>query len=117
MPKILHDFLEAAIALLMSLLPAGLGSIVSMLYDMPATWPKRLTQLWIGIVVSYFVQRAVGAIYPLHPFVLQALSFWIGMIAFKAAPSFVAGCATAAGELPTMLRDRLIALLPTKEKK
>ncbi|USU08895.1 hypothetical protein NF700_00800 [Sphingomonadaceae bacterium OTU29MARTA1] len=117
MHKILHDFLEAAIALLMSLLPAGLGSIVSMLYDMPPTWPKRLSQFCIGAVVSYFVQRAVGALYPLHPFVLQALGFWIGMIAFKAAPSFIAGCATAAGELPTILRDRLIAFLPTKEKK
>lgn len=117
MPKILHDCLEAALALLMSLLPAGLGSIVSMLYDMPATWPKRLSQLWIGIVVSYFVQRAAGAIFPLHPFVLQALSFWVGLVAFKAAPSFVAGCATAAGELPTIVRDRLLAFLPSKEKK
>ncbi|RDE05021.1 hypothetical protein [Sphingomonas aracearum] len=117
MPKFLHEFLEAALALLGSLLPAGLGAIVSMLYDMPATWAKRVTQLWIGIVVSYFVQRAIGAIYPLHPFVLQALSFWLGMIAFKAAPSFVSGCATAAGELPTIVRDRLLAFLPSKEKK
>jgi hypothetical protein len=117
MPKILHDFLEAAVALLASLVPAGLGSIVSMLYDLPPTWAKRITQLWVGIVVSYFVQRAAGAIYPLHPFVLQALSFWVGMIAFKAAPSFVSGCATAAGELPAILRDRLLAFLPSKEKK
>lgn len=40
-----------------------------------------------------------------------------GMIAYRAAPAFVAGATTALGELPGLLRDRLIDLIPSKKEK
>jgi len=41
----------------------------------------------------------------------------LGMVAFKTAPGFITGCATAAGELPGIIRDRLVAFLPAKKEK
>lgn len=117
MHKLLHDLAEGLLAFLGSLVPPALGSIVSMLYDPDLTWGQRATQLWVGVVVSYFVQRAAGAVYPFHPFVLQALGFMLGMVAFKTAPGFITGCATAAGELPGIIRDRVVAFLPAKKEK
>ena len=117
MDKLLHDALDAFLAFVAGLVPSALGAIVTLIYEPGLTWLGRFTQLWVGITVSYFSTRAAGAIYPFHPYVLQALGFVVGMIAFKAAPAFVAGCVAVIAELPGQLRDRLLALLPRKEKK
>lgn len=117
MEKLTHEILQAVLAFLASLVPSAIGAIVSMTYESGLTWAQRAVRLWVGVTVSYFVQRAGGAIFDLHPYVLQSVAFVTGMIAYRAAPAFTTGAATALGELPTMLRDRLIDLLPSKKEK
>ena len=117
MDKILHEIVDTILAFLMSLLPSALGATVSMMVDDGITWSRMLARLWVGIVMSYFISRALGATLAIHPFVTQAISFLVGMVAYKSAPAFISGCATALGEAPSLIRDRLIAFLPSKEKK
>lgn len=117
MDKFVHEVVDTILAFLISLLPSALGATVSMLVDDGITWSKMLARLWVGIVMSYFMSRALDALFAFHPFVTQAISFLIGMVAYKSAPAFIAGCATALGEAPSLLRDRVIALFPSKEKK
>ncbi len=74
-------------------------------------------QVWVGIVVSYFMTNAVGAMISLHHFVAQAIGFVFGMIAFKAAPGFITGCSAVLAELPGKLSERLLALIPRKDPK
>lgn len=116
MDKLLHDLADAVLAFLASLLPSAIGAIVSMIYEPGLTWAQRAARLWVGVTVSYFVQRAGGAVFDLHPYVLQAVAFVTGMIAYRAAPAFVAGATTALGELPGLLRDRLVDLIPSKKE-
>ncbi len=115
MDKLLHDLFEAIAAFLAGLLPPALGASVSLIYEPGLSWAQRVTQLLVGITVSYFVTRAVGAIYPVHPYVTQALGFVTGMVAYRAAPGFIAGTAAVLAELPAQLRDRLLALLPRRK--
>ena len=117
MEKLIHEIGGAILAFLVSLMPSALGATVSMMVDDGITWGKMFARLWVGIVVSYFVKGALIAIFSLHPFVVDAISFLTGMVAYKSAPGFIAGCAAALGEAPALLRDRLLALLPSKEKK
>lgn len=117
MDKLLHEIVDTILAFLISLLPSALGATVSMMVDDGITWSRMLARLWVGIVMSYFVARAADAVLALHPFVTQAISFLIGMVAYKAAPAFISGCATALGEAPALIRDRLLGFLPSKEKK
>lgn len=117
MDKFLHEVADTILAFLISLLPSALGATVSMMVDDGITWGRMLARLWVGIVMSYFISRALDATLALHPFVTQAISFLIGMVAYKSAPGFIAGCATALGEAPALLRDKVLNLLPSKEKK
>lgn len=117
MDKFLHEVVDTILAFLISLLPSALGATVSMMVDDGITWGRMLARLWVGIVMSYFISRALDATLALHPFVIQAISFLIGMVAYKSAPAFIAGCATALGEAPGLIRDKLIGFLPSKEKK
>lgn len=117
MKEHIHDLASTLGAFLAGLVPSSLGAVVSLLYEPGLSWAQRVTQLWVGVVVSWFVVRAAGAIYAFHPFVLQAAGFVIGMIAYKAAPGFIAGCSTVLAELPGQARDRLLALFPKKEGK
>lgn len=117
MDKFLHEVADTVLAFVISLLPSALGATVSMMVDDGITWGKMLARLWVGIVMSYFMSRALDATLALHPFVTQAISFLIGMVAYKSAPGFIAGCATVLGEAPAQIRDRIVGLLPSKEKK
>jgi putative Mn2+ efflux pump MntP len=117
MDKILHEIVDTIVAFVVSLVPSALGATVSMMVDEGITWSKMLARLWVGIVVSYFTSRALDALFELHPFVIQAISFLIGMVAYKSAPGFIAGCATALGEAPGLIRDRLLVFLPSKSSK
>jgi putative Mn2+ efflux pump MntP len=117
MDKILHEILDTILAFIISLMPSALGATISLMVDDGITWSRMLARLWVGIVMSYFISRALTATFALHPFVIQAISFLIGMVAYKSAPGFIAGCASALGDAPGLLRDRLINLLPSKEKK
>lgn len=117
MDKHLHEIADAVLSFLISLVPSALGATVSMLVDDGITWGKMFARLWVGIVVSYFVKGALVALLSLHPFVVDAISFLTGMVAYKSAPGFIAGCSAAIGEAPGLIRDRLLAFLPSKEKK
>lgn len=67
MKDLLHDFGTWLLAFVISLVPAGLGAVVSLLVEAGLTWGQRITQVWVGIVVSYFVTNAANALFGLHP--------------------------------------------------
>lgn len=115
MDKLLHQLLDTFCALLLGLTPAALGAAVSLAYERGLTWGERFIQFAVGIVVSYFATGSVIVIAPkigwgtLDPFLVQAIGFVMGMIAFKAAPKFIAGASEAVGSIPAALRDRWFA--------
>jgi len=106
MDKQLHQVIEALLELLVGLSPAALGAAVSLVYEKGLTWRERLVQWAVGIIVSWFASRAIGALFSLSPFVLQAVSFTFGMIAFKAVPRFISSCTDVVVGLPSDLRAR-----------
>lgn len=113
MHKILAQLWEWFTTVAIGLSPAALGSLVAVSYEKGLTWADKFTQFAVGVVVSYFATRVVGAFFDLDPFVLQGVSFSLGMIAFKAAPRFISGAADVFGSLPGEIRDRI---LPAKRK-
>jgi|GEM_PF-1466778 len=115
MDKLLHEVVDWAQAFLLSLVPPALGAIVSLFYEPGLTWSARAARLWVGVTISYFVGRALGVVADFHPYVLQAVAFLLGLVAYRAAPAFVAGVVKAVGEAPALVRDRVIGLLPTKK--
>ncbi|MFA6125083.1 MAG: hypothetical protein WCS75_11195 [Sphingomonas sp.] len=118
MDKYLHGLLENAIALLAGLTPAALGAAVSLSYEKGLSWRERFTQLAVGTVVSYFAGGFVSAVWPwgtINPFVLQAITFTTGMIAFKATPKFIASCSDALAALPANAVDRVLSWLPRRK--
>lgn len=117
MDKFLHDLVDGALALLGSILPSALGATVSLSYETGLTWGQRALRLWVGVTVSYFVMRAGGALFDLHLYVLQAVAFLLGLIAYRAAPAFIDGTVAAIREAPALIRDRLLAFLPSKKEK
>nr|WP_315384211.1 hypothetical protein [uncultured Sphingomonas sp.] len=100
--------LDAMCAFASGIAPGAIGATVALAWRKGLTWRERFTQLAVGIVVSWFVGRAIGAIWALDPFVLQGIAFTIGMIAFEATPRFIAAAADVAGTIPATLRDRFI---------
>ncbi|HET9510007.1 MAG TPA: hypothetical protein VFO80_02560 [Sphingomonas sp.] len=104
----LQHALDVIGAFLLGLMPAALGAAVSLAYEKGLTWGDRFVQFSVGVIVSWFATRAVGAIMQLDPFVLQGVAFTLGMIAFKAAPGFVSSSAAVLAELPAQIRDRLL---------
>lgn len=116
--KHLHQLLAALITFLVGLTPAALGALVSLAYEKGLTWRERFIQFAVGVVVSYFAGGLVGALWPwkpMDPFVLQSITFTLGMIAFKATPKFISNSSEAIGALPGDIRDRLITWLPKKK--
>ncbi|CAN5774466.1 hypothetical protein BH11PSE6_BH11PSE6_01800 [soil metagenome] len=114
----LPELFAALITFLAGLTPAAMGAAVSLAYEKGLTWRDRFIQFSVGVVVSYFAGGLVGALWPwkpLDPFVLQGITFTLGMIAFKATPKFISSCSDAIGTLPGELRDRLVTWLPKKK--
>ena len=95
MQKFFHLFADNALAFLAGLTPAALGAAVSLAYEKGLTWTERFVQMAVGVIVSFFVSRAADAVWPLDPFVLQAVGFVTGMIAYKATPRFTGAAAEA----------------------
>lgn len=112
MEKHFEQLLDSILALVVGLTPAALGAAVSLAYEKGLTWSERCVQFAVGIVVSWFASRAIGAIMTLSPFVLQGVTFTLGMIAFRAVPRFMSSCSDAIATLPTDLRSRIF---PKKE--
>lgn len=115
MDKLIHEVGDALAAFLLGLLPSGLGAVVGLFYETGITWSRRFAQLSVGVIVSYFVTNAVGALWPLNPFVLQAIGFVVGMIAYKATPRFIASCTDMIAEAPSKIFERVLALFPRKD--
>jgi hypothetical protein len=116
MDKILHDIGVTLLALFAGLVPAALGAAVSLVYETGLTWSRRFTQMSVGIVVSYFATGVIRVLWPwgqADPFVLQAVSFVLGMIAFKATPKFIAGMSERVTDIPAALIDRFF---PRKDR-
>jgi hypothetical protein len=109
MDKILHELGATALAFLAGLVPAALGAAVSLAYETGLTWSRRFTQMSVGIVVSYFATGVIRVLWPWgvpDPFVIQAVSFVLGMIAFKATPKFIAGLSERVTDIPAAFFDR-----------
>ena len=115
MDKNLHHLLDVVLSFVAGLTPEALGAAVSLAFEKGLTWTERFVQMAVGVIVSFFVGRAVNAIHPLDPFVLQAVSFVTGMIAYKSAPAFIEGAAGAFRALPAALKDWLVGLLPHRK--
>ena len=113
MEKHLAQIWEAVTTVATGLSPAALGALVAVSYEKGLTWIERFTQFAVGVIVSYFATLVVGALAALDPFVLQGISFSVGMVAFKAAPRFISGTAEVLGSLPREILDRI---LPSKRK-
>lgn len=105
MHQLFSDIATAALAFAQALIPAALGSAVSQAYKKGLGWRDRLIQWVVGICVSWFVTRAIDAFFGLDPFVVQAIGFVVGMIAFESSPRFIAGASDALGDLPSRIRD------------
>lgn len=113
MEKHLAQIWDWIASLVGGLTPAGLGAMTALSYEKGLTWADRFTQFAVGVVVSYFATRVVGALFTLDPFVLQGISFSVGMVAFKAAPRFISGAAEVLGSLPREIKERIF---PSKRK-
>lgn len=100
--------LDAFFALLSGIAPGAIGAAVGLAWRKGLTWRERFIQMAVGIIVSWFAGRAIGALWALDPFVLQGIAFTIGMIAFEATPRFIAAAADVAGTIPAALRDRFL---------
>jgi hypothetical protein len=115
MEKQFHAALEAFLALLVGLSPSALGAAVSLAYEKGITWTERFVQFAVGTCVSFFAQRAIGATITLNPFMLQAIAFLVGLVAFKATPKFISSCSDAVAGLPVEIRDRILTWFPKKK--
>lgn len=107
MQKIL-EFIDALLTFSIGLVPGAMGAAVSLAYEKGLTWTDRFTQFAVGIVVSWFASRAMGAMFNLDPFVLQGAAFSIGMIAFRATPRVASAAIDTVAGLPAAIRDRFL---------
>lgn len=104
-----HDLLAASQALLefaSGLVPGALGAAVATAYERGIPWLQRLTQLAVGIIVSYFGGRVFDALLPhTHEFVRQGVTFSIGLVAYNAVPGFIKSFANTLQKVPGDLWD------------
>lgn len=113
MKDILHDLIAAVCAFLIGLVPAALGAVVSLAYERGLTWSDRFVQFGVGVCVSYFAGGAIGALVSLDPFVLQAVRFTLGMVAFRATPRLTSTLIDRVVDGAGTLLDRV---LPRKDR-
>lgn len=105
--KFIHDIGDALLAFLMTLIPGTAGAAVSLVYEQDLTWTKRVTQMMVGITVSYFARNVAASVTGWDEYLLQAVGFVVGMTAFKATPAMIAGVVERAPLLLTLV-DRLL---------
>ncbi len=111
MEKFTDHLLDAIMSLLIGLTPAALGAGVSLMYEKGLTWGDRFARLAVGVTVSWFTSRAVGALWPwqpIDPFVLQGITFTLGMIAYKATPPFISSASSVIAGLPAAIAARFM---------
>lgn len=105
----LAEMIEAAFAIVAGITPAALGATVSLAYERGLSWGDRFGRLLVGIVVSYFTTKVVDAMWLDDPFLLQAVSFTLGMIAYKATPPIAQQLTDMLVALPAMVRAKYLA--------
>lgn len=103
----LHQIIAGLQDAASALAPAAIGAAVGQAWEKGLSFSQRLMQWAIGICVSYYVGGGLEAWLRLDPFVSDAISFVLAMIAFKATPRFIAGGVDVIGALPADLRARL----------
>lgn len=116
MKDLLHELGSTLLAFFVGLVPAALGAAVSLAYETGLTWSRRFLQMSVGIVVSYFATGVIRVLWPWghpDPFVIQAVGFVVGMIAFKATPKFIAGLSERVTDIPAAFFDRFF---PRKDR-
>lgn len=113
MNKFFHDIAEGLVAFLQALVPGAVGAAVSLVYEEGLTWSRRITQMMVGITVSYFARNLAASLTGWDGYVLQAVGFVVGMTAFKATPTLMAGVVERAPLLFALI-DRF---LPKKDAK
>jgi hypothetical protein len=112
--SILEHLVSAAQDAASALAPAAIGAAVGQAWEKGLSFGQRLLQWAVGICVSYYVGGGLAGWFHLDAFVLDAVKFMLGMIAFKATPRFISGGVAVAGGLPEQLRDRLLG--PAKKE-
>lgn len=85
----LLDALAAVGTFMAGLVPGALGAAIATAYEKGLTWSQRFLQMAVGIIVSYFAGQAFAAAITPSAFVTQAVSFTVGMIAYKSVPGFI----------------------------
>lgn len=110
--KLLHDIADAAQQFLSALMPAAIGAAVGQAWEKGVSWSQRLLQWIVGICVSYYAGLLIVALWDLGPFAADAVSFFLGMVAFKATPRFIQSAVDVVAALPTGIRDWI---LPKKD--
>jgi hypothetical protein len=111
--SILQQILAAIQDAATALAPAAIGAAVGQAWEKGLSFSQRLVQWAVGICVSYYVGGGLEAWLRLDPFVSDAISFVLAMLAFKATPRFIAGGVAVAEGLPADLRDRILG--PSKK--
>lgn len=109
----IHQLAVSVLAFLVGLTPAALGAAVTLAYEKGLSWTDRFTQFAVGVCVSYFLGGAIGALWALDPFVLQAVRFTLGMIAFRATPRLTSTLIDRVVDGAGALVDRV---LPRKDR-
>ncbi|VXC90777.1 hypothetical protein [Sphingomonas sp. 8AM] len=108
MKHLIHEAALATSAFVAGLIPSALGAAVSLAYEAGLTWRQRFVQLSVGVCVSYFVGGAIHSITDWSAFVLQAIQFVTGMIAYKATPRITHALVERVAEIPAALIDRFL---------
>lgn len=104
----LRDAALTATTFAAGLVPSALGAAVSLAYEPGLTWSQRFVQLSVGVCVSYFVGGAVHGLTDWSAFVLQAIQFVTGMIAYRATPRVTQALVERLVALPGALLDRVL---------
>lgn len=106
----LQPVFDAILTFLVGLVPGALGAAVGVAYEKGLTWTDRFVQFSIGVIVSYFAGGVVAVLWPvgwlgpLDPFVLQGVTFSLGMVAFKATPRMASSLIDVLADLPGLIR-------------
>lgn len=101
----LHGYLQAVLTFLGGIAPGAIGAAVAVAYEKSLTWGQRFLQFAIGIIVSYFATLVVRENTSFGPFLIQSISFTVGLIAYKAVPGFTESAAETARSVPKDLWD------------
>ena len=102
----LHEVAEGGRAFASALLPSAIGATVAVALKRGLTWTERLVQIAVGICVSWYVGVAAKAMFDVGPFMMQAIGFTAGLLAYDALPRFRERLIIVVTEIPDGLRAR-----------